>query len=77
MALLTACATEPRTITQYVETETDCTVPELPALPVVMWGEIEGSDDALDRLEAYEAALVDSLNVHRKKLKSICGEPEQ
>ena len=77
MVLLTACASEPRVVTEYVPVQIECTVPELHALPMMTWGEINGTEDALDRLEQYEAALVDSLIEHRDQLTELCGNPEQ
>lgn len=70
MALLTACET-----VEYVEVHPECETPPLPVLPELQWDELQGSEDALRRLEEYEALLVDSLIEHRKMLKALC-EPD-
>lgn len=67
LALLTGCET-----VRYVEVKPECDVPPLPVLPSIDWDELSGQGDALARLEAYEAALVDSLIEHREMLKVLC-----
>ena len=86
---LTGCSLfEPRTETVYVEP--DCTAPPLPALDPPAWEDLimpfhhipsshpdwRTFDDALDKLERYEARLTDSLIEHRSMLQALCqGEP--
>lgn len=70
LALLTGCVT--RTVTETVFVQPECQVPPVPALPPVHWAELHGSDDALNRLEEYEALLVDSLLEHRAILNEVC-----
>lgn len=70
LVVLTGCATT-KTETIYVQPQ--CALPPLPVLPVIDWAELQGTDSALDRLEEYEALLVDALLEHRAMLGAICN----
>lgn len=70
LVLLTGCTT--RTVTETVFVQPECQVPPVPALPTLDWAELHGSDDALNRIEDYEALLVDSLLEHRAILTEVC-----
>jgi hypothetical protein len=69
LVLLTGCASKQ---IEYIEVRTKCSLPPLPAESNVQWYEISGTDSALNRLEEYEAGLVDSLVEHREMLRAIC-----
>lgn len=64
--LLIGCQTAP--------TQPVCSLPPVPSLPTIDWAELQGSDDALYRLELYEARLVDSWLEHRVIVETVCGE---
>jgi hypothetical protein len=69
LVLLAGCASKQ---IEYIEVRIECALPPLPVLPTLEWDELSGDADSLDRLEVYEARLVDSLNEHREMLRVIC-----
>lgn len=59
---------------QVSPTRPVCSLPPVPTLPMIDWAELQGSEDALYRLEKYEARLVDSWLEHRAIVTTLCNE---